>query len=155
MKKNDLVSLNGNVKIYLKDKNGKLKDFREVKNTVVVLGDAYVADQLSDRGVTRMGWMAIGSGTTAVTTTDTALVTEVDRNALTGSYGIQGSGSDDNDVVFTGDWAAGDGTGTITEAGIFNASSDGTMLARTVFSAVTKAAADTLQIVWTITCGAS
>jgi len=46
---------------------------------------------------------------------------------------------------------AGYGTGAVSEAGIFNASSAGDMLARTVFSTINKAAADTLGITWTIT----
>ena len=42
-------------------------------------------------------------------------------------------------VTYVGNWAAGDGTNSaITEAGIFNAASTGTMLARAVFSASTR-----------------
>ena len=43
------------------------------------------------------------------------------------------------------------GTGAITEAGIFNASSSGTMLCRTVFSVVNKGASDSMTITWTVT----
>jgi hypothetical protein len=43
------------------------------------------------------------------------------------------------------------GTGAISEAGIFNASSGGTMLCRTVFPVVNKQASDTIAITWTIT----
>ena len=48
-------------------------------------------------------------------------------------------------------FAAGSGTGAITEAGVFNASSGGTMLCRTVFSVVNKGADDSMTITWTIT----
>jgi len=48
-------------------------------------------------------------------------------------------------------FGAGVGTGAVTEAGIFNASSAGTMLCRTTFSVINKAAADTLGITWTVT----
>jgi hypothetical protein len=50
-------------------------------------------------------------------------------------------------------YAAGTGTGAITEAGIFNASSSGTLLSHVVFSAINKGAADSLTITWTITVG--
>ena len=36
-------------------------------------------------------------------------------------------------LTMVGDWAAGDGTGAITEAGVFNAASTGTLYARAVF----------------------
>ena len=39
----------------------------------------------------------------------------------------------------------------LTEAGIFNASSAGTLLCRTVFSVVTKGASDAMTITWTVT----
>ena len=42
-------------------------------------------------------------------------------------------------------------TGAITEAGLFNASSSGTMLCRTVFSVVNKGASDAMTITWTVT----
>ena len=48
-----------------------------------------------------------------------------------------------------------DATGAVTEAGIFNAASGGTMLCRTVFSVVNKGADDSLSVTWTITLTAS
>ena len=51
-----------------------------------------------------------------------------------------------------GNWAAGDGTNAaITEAGVFNAASTGTMYSRATFTAINKGASDTLQITWTYT----
>ncbi len=47
--------------------------------------------------------------------------------------------------------AVGTGTGALTEAAVLNASSSGTMLCRTVFSAVNKGADDSVTITWTIT----
>ena len=42
-------------------------------------------------------------------------------------------------------------TGAITEAGIFSASSAGTLFARQVFPVVNKAAGDSLQLTWQVT----
>ena len=39
----------------------------------------------------------------------------------------------------------------ITEAGVFNANSSGTMLCRTVFAAVNKGELDTMTISWDVT----
>jgi hypothetical protein len=44
-------------------------------------------------------------------------------------------------------------TGAITEAGLFSASSGGTMFARKVFGVYTKEAGDTVVFTWQITIG--
>ncbi len=140
-----------NVKIELFDEFGMLKDSREVHNLVVTAGKNHIADQLSSSpGQAAMGWMAIGTGTTAAAAGDTLLGTEIDRNALTSRTDAA------NVVTYVGDWAAGEGTNAaITEAGIFNVVTANTitMLARAVFTAINKGASDTLKITWTLTVG--
>jgi len=159
MTKNYQVSkffLKGKVKIELFDQDGNLKDFRLFENTFMSTGDAHVADQLDVApGEAAMGWMAIGTSTTTKVIGDTTLNSELDRNALSANYPDQLAGADDNDVVYKATWAAADGTGALTEAGIFNSSANGTMLAGSTFSVINKGAADTLTITWTVTCGAS
>ena len=95
-----------------------------------------------------MSYMAIGTGTTAAAAGDTTLGTELDRNALTSTT------VSSNVTTYVASWAAGDGTGAITEAGIFNAASSGTMLARTVFDVVNKGANDSLTVTWSINISA-
>lgn len=135
-----------NVLIEVFDKAGRLKDSREIHNLVVTAGLNHIADALSSApGQAAMSHMAVGTGTTAAAVGDTALVTESDRNALT-------SRTDSGAVVtYVGDWAAGEATAALTEAGIFNAATAGTMLARAVFSAINKGSNDTLKITWTVT----
>lgn len=150
----DTVARKGRLLIRLFDQDGNLKDERQVDNLMTNAGEAHIADQLaSSQDESAMSHMAIGTGTTAPTSANTALEFQLDRNALTSR--TQGAGGDDNDVIYVGDWAAGDGTGAITEAGIFNSSASGTMLARSTFAAINKGASDTLQITWTVTIGAS
>lgn len=145
---NESVKMTGRVHIELRDKHGKLKEVRDIDNLVVTAGKQHIADQLSSSpGGGAMSHMGVGTGTTAAAAGDTALETQTDRNALT-------SRTDSGAVVtYVGDWAAGDATAALTEAGIFNASSNGTMLARAVFSAINKGASDTLQISWALTIG--
>lgn len=148
--------LKGKIKIELLDEERNLKDFRLFKNTFMNAGDAHVADQLDvSPDESAMGWMAIGTSSTTKTVGDTVLNSELDRNALAANYPEQIAGADDNDVVYKATWAAGDGTGAITEAAIFNSSGAGSMLAGATFSVINKGAADTLTITWTVTCGAS
>ena len=94
-----------------------------------------------------MTHMGVGTGTTGVTAGDTDLGTALDRNALVTSGGTAST----NTIEYESVWNAGDGTGALTEAGLFSASTGGTMLARTTFSAVNKSASDILTITWTVT----
>ena len=141
MLKNNMF-LTGKVQVFL---NGKLT--QTVDNLVVNSGKEWNAVRMS--GVTDgvMTHMAIGTGTTPAAVGDTTLQTELDRNALT----VSGGTPSGNTTVYQCTWAAGDGTDTITEAGIFNAASGGTMLARALITSVTKTVEDILSITWTIT----
>ena len=118
---------------------------KEVPNLVVTTGKNYVASRMKDTTQDAMSYMAIGTATTAPTNGNTALGSEADRNVLTSTTVAN------NTVTYVASFAAGEGTGAITEAGLFNASSAGTMLCRTVFSVVNKGASDSMTITWTVT----
>ncbi|NDH91116.1 MAG: hypothetical protein EBZ22_09600 [Flavobacteriia bacterium] len=135
----------GDVSIQLFDKDGKVKDEREIKNLVVATGKTFIASRMVGTGSNTMSHMAIGSSNTAATSADTALGTELGRVAL-GSSGSSGAV-----VTYVASFPAGTGTGAVVEAGLFNATPAGTMLCRTVFSVVNKGADDAMSITWTIT----
>ena len=146
---NDRAKATGHVRIDMRDAMGNLKQVLEIPNLVVTTGLQYIADQLSDQGEAAMSHMAIGSDNTAATAGDTTLGTELGRVALTSTTQ---SGAD---VVYIATFPAGTGTGNVYEAGIFNDASAGTMLCRTVFGLVTKAAGDSITITWTLTISAA
>jgi hypothetical protein len=136
------LNLDVNMHLVLRDADGNIKDERHIHNTVTTAGKQGVADQiLASPSLTKMTHMAIGTGTPS----GTALGTELDRNAFTSKTR---SGAV---VTVVGDWAAGDGTGAITEAGTFDASSSGNMWMSASFSVINKGASDTLSISWTLT----
>ena len=137
---NDGLNLKGKLAIAL---NGKV--VQEVDNIVVTAGKGYVASRMKDATATAMSHMAIGSGTTNPAASDTALETELGRVALTSTA------VSSNVVTYTATFAAGTGTGAVTEAGILNASSSGTLLCRTEFSVVNKGSSDSMTITWTVT----
>lgn len=118
---------------------------QEIPNLVVTTGKNFVASRMKDTTDGAMSHMAIGTGSTAAAAGDTALGSEADRNSLTSTTVT------DNEVAYVASFGAGEGTGAITEAGLFNASSSGTMLCRTVFSVVNKGSADSMTITWTVT----
>ncbi len=118
---------------------------QEVDNLVVTAGKGYVASRMKDATATAMSHMAIGTGTTAAAASQTALVSESARVALT-STTVSGA-----DVTYVASFPAGTGTAAITEAAILNASSGGTMLCRTVFAVVNKSSSDSMTITWVVT----
>lgn len=145
MNTNERIVATGALKIVLKGADGALKAEHEVKNLVVTAGLGFIASRMKDTTDAAMSHMAIGSGTTAAAAGDTALGAELGRVALT-STTVTG-----NQIVYVATFPAGTGTGAVTEAGLFNANSGGTMLCRTVFAVVNKAAGDTMSITWTVT----
>lgn len=144
---NDNIKITGDVKIDIIGADGAIKDSREIKNLVVTSGKTFIASRMVGTAAAAMGWMELGTGTTAAAVGDTALQT-----AIAGSRVALTSGTSSTNVVtYVASFPAGTGTGAVTEAGVFNASSAGTMLCRTVFSVVNKGAADAMSITWTIT----
>jgi len=137
---NDGLILKGKLAIAL---NGET--VKEVDNLVVTAGKGFVASRMKDATTTAMTHMAIGTGSTAAAASNTALGSQSARTTLT-STTVSGA-----DVTYVDTFPAGTGTGAITEAGLFNASSSGTMLCRTVFSVVNKGASDSMTITWTVT----
>jgi len=144
---NDAIKMTGTLKLVLTDENGNIKQEEEVKNLVVTVGKNFIASRMKDATATAMSHMEVGTGTTAAAVGDTALQTPVasSRVALTSTTVTT------NSVAYVATFPAGTGTGALTEAGIFNAASSGTLLCRTVFSVINKGAADTLGITWTVT----
>jgi len=145
MRKTDFLTAKGTLGIVLTDENGNLKQELNVTNLVVDTGLAYIASRMKDATATAMTHMAIGSGTNDPAPANTALQTQLGRVSLT-STTVTG-----NSVAYIASFAAGTGTGAVTEAGIFNASSGGTMLCRTEFAVINKAAGDSMTITWTVT----
>jgi len=128
--------------------DGAITEQFTVPNLVVQSGKVYIAGKMiaTDSNVpVAMSHMAIGTGTSSPASEDAALGTQTGRVLLSGSLQEQ------NSITYTATFPAGTGTGAITEAGIFNASVNGTMLCRTVFPVVNKQAGDTIAVTWKVT----
>jgi hypothetical protein len=148
------IPFKGQIKIELFDSEGNLKFSHIQKNTFMTVGKNHVADQLGQAAgaEVKMGWMAIGTSGTAKAAANTTLNKQLDRNALSAGYPEQGATAPAT-VVYKCAWAAGDGTGALQEAGVFNSSGAGTMLCAATFPVINKGASDTLTITWVVTCG--
>ena len=146
MIKTDELKVAGSVNVVIRDESGKQKENFTIPNLVVTTGLAYIASRMKDATATAMTHMAVGTGSTAAAAGNTALETQLgSRVALTSTTVTS------NSIAYVASFGAGVATGALTEAGIFNASTSGTMLCRTVFAVINKGAADTMTITWTIT----
>jgi hypothetical protein len=137
----------GLVKIVHTNAAGELVKEFNVPNLVVTAGKNHIAAKIAATTNTpaAMTHMAIGTGTSTPGASDTALGTQTGRVSLSGSV------VSTNTITYTATFPAGTGDGAITEAGVFNASSGGTMLCRTTFPVVNKASGDTIAITWVVT----
>tara|TARA_R110000744_G_scaffold380114_1_gene499828 strand:- start:100 stop:558 length:459 start_codon:yes stop_codon:yes gene_type:complete len=144
------IKLAGQLNIVVRDKNGNIKEERIEKNLIVTVGLTFICSRMTAASAGVMSHMALGSGTTAVAAGQTDLV------SILGSREVLDSTTPStNTVIYVSSFEAGDATGAVTEAGVFNASSSGTMLCRTVFPVVNKQSDDTMSVTWTITLTAS
>jgi hypothetical protein len=140
----DSLKAKGKVHVVVKDAQGLVKEEFTTNNLVVDAGLDFIASRMNSTPGA-MSHMAIGSDDTAATSVDTQLGNELARVALTSDTVTN------NSIEFVASFAAGTGTGAITEAGVLNGASGGTMLCRTVFSVVNKGAQDTMTVTWTVT----
>jgi hypothetical protein len=118
-----------------------------VPNLVVTIGKAHIAKRLGTATESIMTHMSVGTGLTVSALNDTTLVAELNRVELTSTL-VTGS-----NITYTAVFLPGIATGSITEAGVFNDDVGGTMLCRTTFPVITKSAAETVAISWTVTVG--
>jgi hypothetical protein len=140
----DAVNYQTNVEVVLCGPDGSVKTTRRVHNTVTTAGKSYLSSLQGTSPQSAMNYMAVGIYTGSATA-PTALTSELDRNTLTTRLDSAAL------CLYQGDWAAGDGTGSLAEVGILNSTAGGAMLAYAIFSVVNKAAADSLSIKWTVT----
>ena len=137
---NEELKLTGHVTVALND-----AIIQEIPNLVVTAGKGYVASRMKDTSASAMGHMAAGTDNTAAAAGDSALGTESGRVTLTSTT------VSSNVITYVATFPAGTATATLVEAGLFNASSGGTLLCRTVFAAVNKGSSDSMTITWAIT----
>jgi hypothetical protein len=127
------------------DENGNLKYEDAGHNLVTLAGFDLASQRLwsTQTGSPSVTYIAIGSGTVAASTANTALGGELSRMA--GTYAHTDG---QTNLSHTATFAAGAGTGSITEAGMLNSGATGYLLCRQTFAQIAKGASDSLQITW-------
>ncbi|MFB5597751.1 MAG: hypothetical protein ACE5RJ_01865 [Nitrosopumilaceae archaeon] len=167
----------GHIELTATDPDGNIKHYIQTDNTIVNIGENCLGELLFDVDMTGAGdacdgstgitfgghgsstngftFLAIGNntGSTAELETNTDLDTQVGSRveeigpSVTPSTGTSSSAEVILSEVFT------PGANTISEAGLFDASTGGNMLARQVFTGIPLGASDQLTVQWTITLG--
>src|SRR5574343_649496 len=123
------MSIKGSITLVLAKPTGEVEVVHK-DNIIVNGGFDFVADAIGNSGSRPgvLGWIAVGTGTTAAAATQTALVTELKRNAATYAHTAGTKGP-----TRTASYAA------------------GIMFDRVVFPVVNKGADDSLTAVFTFT----
>lgn len=139
------IEVTGELYIEVRNEFNEIIDTRYVPNLVVTTGRNWIIGRMTGTPPAVMSHMAIGSNNTAPAVDQTTLLNQLARVALSSTN------STGNTITYTALFNAGVGTGSLVEAGIFNGPTAGTMLARTTFGVLTKAAGDIVTITWAIT----
>lgn len=132
---------------------GHWTDFAMRANLVTNAGKAEVSNLVG--GVSTpvaFGFIAVGTGTTAAAAADTTLQTETTTSGLAraASTNSRVTTTVTNDTAqFLKSFSV-TGTVAVTESGVLNAASAGTLLCRQVFAAINVVSGDTLQITWKV-----
>jgi hypothetical protein len=147
----EAVTLKGSVNVKLIGPDGNVKQEHTDHNLVVTVGKNYLAQWLTaaTQSGPFMDYVALGTVQTGPSSSDTALNSE---SVAAGYSRVAGTLSFSTNVwTNTATFAPGNGTDAIKEAGLFSASSVGTMFAHQTFNVYNKGASDTMIIVWSVT----
>lgn len=123
------------------------------RNLITNAGFALAAGRLNGSGSPAAAtYIALGTGTNAANVSDTTLQTESATAGLSRTNGTVSlvTTTVTNDTAQVTNTFTVSGSVAVTESGVLNASSTGTLLCRQVFSAVNVVNGDSLAITWKI-----
>jgi hypothetical protein len=154
----NVIEVGGALSIVVTNTDGSIKQDLYIPNLVVTTGKNFIASRMVGTTPAVMSHMGIGTDASAEVVANTTLGTELSvAGGFTGYSRAAVTGTASGNVVtYTANFPANNpsapaGGAVLREAGIFNASTAGTMLCRTTYPIVTKLPADALSITWTIT----
>lgn len=132
---------------------GRFVDSMVISNLITTAGVAGIAARINGSGSPdAYTYVGIGTGTTAAADADTQLEAEITtsggaRASASVSVVTTDTAGDTAQLQLTYNFTTG-ASFAITESGVLNAASAGTLLARQVFSAINVASGDSLQVTW-------
>jgi hypothetical protein len=126
----------------------------EDHNVITNAGKDFIAAQIgktSGIGTNGANYIALSTDTDAPAPGDTTLTGEITTNGLGRAQGAYAHTNGQATYTITKQFSAGGTHTAVQKAGLFNATSSGTLMAENTFSPVTLQNGDQLTITWTIT----
>ena len=149
----DVIRLRGMYEIALLGPRREVLDYRKVDNVVVTAGRSYVLSRIQSATPQTdvIGFIAVGTSTTAPATGDTLLGSEALRISIS-TFVTGGLTNNPPSWQAQCTFATNQANTTLGEAGIFNASGANvqTMLSHVTFATINKTNTNTLAISYTI-----
>lgn len=147
MKENNLdwMTSDVNVRVQLFGKDGMLKEEQIFHNLVTTVGKEAIANRIRSTTPASPSHIAIGAGSGGTAASTTLAGSQLERKVFDNPISQTGS-----TLTMETTFNAGEGTGAVTEAAVFNAASMGTMYMYADFSVINKGSSDTLKITWTL-----
>lgn len=142
------IKVTGRISVY---KNGELVEERD--NVITTAGKNALATLLSgtNQGQSLVTHMGFGTSTTAVAASDTALGTELTGNGYA-RVAVTRTNPSGNVIQYQATLTGITTAVTVQEAGLFSASTAGTLFAHQLTGAVSlSSTSDSLQITWQVT----
>jgi len=142
-----------NVEYTFRHANGKVYKKFSISNLVTNAGKAFVAARIAldsgdSGGEAKANYIAVGIGTTAADITDTTLESEITTDGgerVVGTVSKETTDVTDDTIVLTKTFTF-TGAFSVSESGVLNDASAGTLLNRQVFSAIPVVSGDSLEI---------
>ena len=145
------LKLKGDLSIKKYSEDNRLIQQIDVPNLIVTAGRQHIASRIIGyvgSSASVMTHMGVGISGTLPVIGNTALNSQIARVAL------DSTPTRTNAIItYSATFGLGVAVGSIVEAGIFNASTGGTMLCHTVFPVVNKDTNETVTITWNISVG--
>lgn len=147
----DVIKLRGCLEIAMYGPNRELVHYEKKNNVVVTTGRAWVLARINSQqaDTNTIGWVAVGTSTTAPATGDTALVSEAQRISIS-TFITAGETANPPSWQAQATFATNQANTTLGEAGLFNSSANGTMLSHVTFATINKTTSNTLAVSYTI-----
>ena len=126
---------------------------KNISNLITNAGRAVISGLINGSGSpAAFTYIAVGTGTTAASTSDTALQTELATSGLSRAAGTVSiiTTTITNDTAQVTHTFSVTGSQAVTESGLLNASSSGTLLCHQVFAAINVVNGDQLIVTWKI-----
>jgi len=149
----EVIKMRGCLELVLRNAyTGAIVEKRRVENVIVTAGRRFVLQQINSQDIVTsqsIGYMAVGTGTSAPATSDSALGSETTRKAI-GTFTTSNLTSNPPSWLAVMSLATNEGNTTLGEVGLFNSSAAGTMLGRATYTTVNKTTSNTLTLSYTV-----